>query len=1085
LLAMMLSRRTASVVALSILAIVAVVVVDTAHPSVHEDVQQQDVASKLMGIAQEFESPETDVGGFSSKMERDEEATANLGNLARSVLDDGSDEAPSEADKVYGKLATAIQQQQQRKQQGKENMHKALMGADDEEEEEEEEEDFVEEAPVASKHQVEAIAKTSSPAAEPNVALEGLDRGIKADDMDMLHPTAEHLAQEAHAKRVKVINAQLDAAAKSRTTRLKQAKATAQEAKSKFFAAQAKKAAAPKEDPSAMKAMLLNPTHYDFSNERKRKAAVVARKLAARKKVQQAKLAKVKMAEKVRQAELHQKDKQMVKDRASEKAAKQKLFKLSHSVDSLVAKEEAVSNMAETSQEVNVDQKSEVSDHEKTKEEVQSYAAIALKESQVRWVRRDLRRKVKDEKMKEKITQKYNKKFQKLSNKFAQQKNGLKASLDTTSKLAQKENHELNQVKTEVTQEAKHAGEIEDSEENKYASMKKKIRKKVNNLKTFIDPRDRVLDSQKHDDANFKKELLMENGAPQQVVHPMKKGDAADHGHAKFVQDVEKSRNIKMPWNKQTQRKASPADVEVQQGSTTGTRVVSRMQNTFQKLESAEEHEESSNDWQGKKYDSQVSQLKEKLSEAKDQEHDLLTDVENTQQRALNYKQTIDQKQQVAQKLHSTVAGLTNQLSKAKSDAKQLEAKQMDLKHKEQTMQQDLHHEDAKVQKHVQNENYQETQMATMAKQMSDLQAQLAKEKQDHVLDTKKDQSETEDLVNQKQEAMDHLKVQMRDQRDKQVRELMEQLRKEKQLHAMDLAKAQQKIKEEQRVSQMEVQRQHDLKEAADRHDMDLKHSVEKREHDMQAIETAHEREIRQADQERVVERKWEHKMEAKHEEEMEAAQNEKAMALKHEHDMEIKHQQEMVELKKERDLAAKHEKDMEAKHQLEMAAAKRERVLAAKHIRDMEAKHEKEMQEAKHALAKKAAQHQVLKVPEDEKLPAMTAVAAVASVKLSVADQKKLDNALHMKNAFEVALKRLQHSKDHKKIQNALKMKNAFTKAYDGLKKHLLAKAQEAHKELTPVEDLMEVSESVTTSMAEDEDMFDADSLMEEAGHM
>ncbi len=82
--------------------------------------------------------------------------------------------------------------------------------------------------------------------------------------------------------------------------------------------------------------MILDPRHYDFSDERHRKAEKLAAIRAKQQARVQAKMDAQRRAEKIRQAELHQKDLQMTKDKAAEKKAKLKLFALSHTVVSTV-----------------------------------------------------------------------------------------------------------------------------------------------------------------------------------------------------------------------------------------------------------------------------------------------------------------------------------------------------------------------------------------------------------------------------------------------------------------------------------------------------------------------------------------------------------------------------------------------------------------------------------------------------------------------------------------------------------------------------------------------------------------------------
>jgi hypothetical protein len=244
---------------------------------------------------------------------------------------------------------------------GRENMHKTLMKANQNAEnlhEDEEEEQLAQQiANAASNH--EFVPKEAEPAAQ--VLVTAKDRDVSGADAALLHaPDAkvQKISQQLDKATAQMAspNQMLSAVSPDHESKLKGAQKAANEAKAKYMNA-FKEVKQKKEDKqlSAQRekaqAMVSDPRHFDFSSERKFKAEKAARATAVESAHKQAAAAQTALLNKRKHDELMNKDMQIRNDKANEKLAKAKLFKLSRSAITDV-KEEEVEVPSEPAQEV-------------------------------------------------------------------------------------------------------------------------------------------------------------------------------------------------------------------------------------------------------------------------------------------------------------------------------------------------------------------------------------------------------------------------------------------------------------------------------------------------------------------------------------------------------------------------------------------------------------------------------------------------------------------------------------------------------------------------------------------------------------
>jgi hypothetical protein len=352
----------------------ALVVVLFTIDSTSLDVAHEDVSSRLFALEDEPQDAEDD---DSTPLRPDESGADLLHRVTQKNLQAFSSKPRQEREQLDLKSRTIIEIATQREEalkNGKERMHKSLLQADRNAEDsfdELEDEDLaqieaVSEAQVAKKKKAvaaptAAVPARAAPAPEVPAVVESAPVAVGMPSK--LSTGGMHaLVQERHQKRLQQVQQKLSNVAPSTTleqnwraqsegtsdeSKIKEAKKSASEAKTKYFSAVKEVKAKKKKAPSKIKKklspaeqleidrsqqMVSDPRHFNFANERAHKAqkeaADAIKKAAAHR-------AKMKAAFEAQQAKDKEKDLKLDKiahDKASEAKAKQRLLSLTSKV---------------------------------------------------------------------------------------------------------------------------------------------------------------------------------------------------------------------------------------------------------------------------------------------------------------------------------------------------------------------------------------------------------------------------------------------------------------------------------------------------------------------------------------------------------------------------------------------------------------------------------------------------------------------------------------------------------------------------------------------------------------------------------
>jgi len=345
--------RAAVAVILATLAVVAVIVSVSDTETLREDaeVHSQGLTTRLLNSDREPEEQDP------------REATKLLASNAHDALIEHKNAKETAQEKWASKLQTMLNDSDNAHQRGQERMHKTLEKATrdarqvQDEDEDEDDEELSELAqtlhnqarvhPAAAPESAPMAATIPEDKAVPKKVVQQLskkDRDVSGSDLDMLRapdPKIAHISNQMEEATQQI----LSSVSPDHENKLKNAQKAANEAKTKYLSA-FKEVKAKKDDKqlSAQRHkaqnMVSDPRHFDFTEERKTKAEKNARAQAVEKAQKTTKAAKVALASKQKHDELSNKDRQIALDKANEKAAKAKLFKLSTSATDAVKEQE-------------------------------------------------------------------------------------------------------------------------------------------------------------------------------------------------------------------------------------------------------------------------------------------------------------------------------------------------------------------------------------------------------------------------------------------------------------------------------------------------------------------------------------------------------------------------------------------------------------------------------------------------------------------------------------------------------------------------------------------------------------------------